>query len=289
MFSLPRLLLLAFLAAPAALAAGTPSPVPVAPTRVRRYAPVEDASSVFNPTGIVPRALAHNPAEARGLTNGQRLARGLPPRSPAFNTRRRALAPRQSASPCALSQATGTIRVADTNGAVLGYVSSSANEYGEYSLATDAAGALSVALRRCDSNDSPFDIEALNGLSTYPYLGGVVGFANTDDNLRAGSFNYVYIAGTSQVAHGPAQSAPNAFSAAAGTPKDVESAVWTLSGADALAFNWVNTDGSAAAGTLVYVPSSAAFTYTGDLAAFVATFGPATAVTFTFVDAAAPQ
>lgn len=217
MFSLPRLLLVALLAAPAALAAGTPSPVPVAPTRIRRYAPVEDASSVFNPTGVAARALAHNPVDARGLTNGQRLARGLPPRSPAFNTRRRALAPRQSATPCALSQATGTIRVADANGAVLGYVSASANTFGEYSLATDAAAALSVVLRRCDSNDSPFDIETLvrplfchalkyrlsiavhqNGVSAYPYLGGVVGFANTDDNLRSGSFNYVYIAGTSQ-------------------------------------------------------------------------------------------
>ncbi|KAL1938240.1 hypothetical protein VTO73DRAFT_11884 [Trametes versicolor] len=283
MFSLSRLLLVALLAAPAALVAGTPNPEPVAPTRVRRYAPVEDAISGYNPTEIVPRALAHNPVDARALTNGQRLARGLPPRSPALNTRRRALAARQSPTPCMLVQATGTIQVTDTvQGSVLGWVSSAANGYGEYGLTGDVLSALSIVLNLCDSNSSPFDITTANGLSAYPYFGGVVGFSSSGDDLHSGSFNYVYIAGTSQVARGPAQSGPNAFTAASGTRKDIESAVWTLSSTNALVFNWVNSDGSTAPGTLVYVASANAFTYTGDLAVFRIRFSPGNAVTFTF-------
>ena len=39
-----------------------------------------------------------------------------------------------------------------------------------------------------------------NGLTTYPYLGAVVGFASTSDDLGAGSYNYAYIIGTTECA-----------------------------------------------------------------------------------------
>lgn len=54
--------------------------------------------------------------------------------------------------------------------------------------------------------------------------------------------------------------------------------MWTLSGTNALVFNWVNNDGSTAPGTLVYVASANAFTYTGDLAVFRIRFSPGNAV-----------
>lgn len=162
--SFTRCLLLALLAAPAALAAGSPSAVPVPPTRVHRSF-TDTAADALNPAGLATRALAHNPRDLRSLTNGQRLARGLPPRSPANNVRRRAatasLVPRQSAVPCALSQPTGTISVADTAGNALGFVGRTANSFGEYGVTTDAAEALTVIVRRCDSNATPFDIEAV--------------------------------------------------------------------------------------------------------------------------------
>ncbi|KAI9065001.1 hypothetical protein FKP32DRAFT_1568776, partial [Trametes sanguinea] len=121
-----------------------------------------------------------------------------------------------------------------------------------------------------------------NGIADYPFLGGVVGFANSDDNLRPGSSNYVYIAGTSSVPAGPPQPAPNAFTAASGLAEDVESTFWTLTdGSGALVPTWLNTDGTPApepGTTLVYVPSGDAFALVGDLAAFEAQFGPATPV-----------
>ncbi|OSC97279.1 hypothetical protein PYCCODRAFT_1419807 [Trametes coccinea BRFM310] len=279
--SLTRLSLLSLLALPAVLAAaGAPSPVPVAPTPVRRGLPELD----FNPAHLTPRSLALNPADPtpRVLTNAQRLARGLPPRSPALNRhsrRARALAPRQSSAPCSLPQETGRIRAVGLPGDI--YVArTDANGFGEYGMTDDPSQALSVVLHRCTSNSDPFQIEAVNGIAAYPYFGGVVGFANSDDNLGPGSSNYVYIAGTSSVPAGPAQPAPNAFTASTGLAEDVESTLWTLTDANVLVPTWINTDGTAAAPgtTLVYVQTGGAFALVGDVAAFVAQFGPATPV-----------
>ncbi|KAI0628289.1 hypothetical protein C8Q77DRAFT_1076862 [Trametes polyzona] len=287
--SFARIALFSLLAAPAALALSSPSPVPLAPTRVRRAAAIPE-NDALNPAGVVVRSLPHNPSDLHGLTNAQRLARGLPPRSPALNTRRRALTARQSAAPCPLPQTTGTIRVTETaTNNVLGFIGRQANNFGEYGVDGDAANALSVVLRRCESNDTPFDIETVNGLSGFPYLGAVVGFASTDDNLSADSFNYVYTAGTSQIPYGPAQNAPNAFSSASGTQKNAESAIWTLADDNTLTLNWVNTDGAlypAADAHLIYVESSQTFALTGNADQFQQTFGQVSEVTLTFVPAA---
>ncbi|KAI0643524.1 hypothetical protein C8Q79DRAFT_928637 [Trametes meyenii] len=282
--SFSRFFVLALCAVPA-LTAGTPSPVPVPPTRVRR-AP---DTAAFNPTDLVPRSLAPADAALAHLTNAQRFARGLPPRSPRLNVPRRrrgALAARQSPTPCALSQATGTIQVNGAPAAAAGSYVAGANAFGEYTLGNDAAAALEVVLLRCDSNTEPFDIRSgANGIAAYPFVGAVSGFANTNDDLGPGSFNYAYIAGTSQVAPGPAQRAPNAFSASTGAQNDAESAIWTLGPDNALTPTWVNTDGAeVAAGTVVYVASEDAFALTGDVGAFEATFGTAIPVTFTFVE-----
>ncbi|KAL7284694.1 hypothetical protein ACG7TL_001998 [Trametes sanguinea] len=269
--SFTRFVLIAALAVPAALAAVGPSPVPYAPTPVRR----DVSADSFNPTDIVPKPIAQNAATAigAGLTNAQRLARGLPPRSPRLNTRRnRALAARQSATPCTFSQPTGIIRVSSANDNSLnGYISSTANSFGEYTVTTDAPQALSVAIQRCNSASGPFDMTALNGAlsSQYPYVGLVNGFASTDDNIRAGSYNYAYIAGTTSVPAGsPAEAVPNAYSGATGSVKDAE---------------WVNTDGSQATTQLVYSPGAGALAVVGDAAVFASNFGTATAVTLTFV------
>ncbi|KAI0325079.1 hypothetical protein GY45DRAFT_1340374 [Cubamyces sp. BRFM 1775] len=287
MFS--RFFLFALLAVPAVLAAGTPSPLPEAPTRVRRTLPESDA--VLNPTGVVTRSLPLSQADVHGLTNAQRLARGLPPRSPLMNTRRRALKARQSATPCSLPQVTGIVQINDaTSGSEIGYLSRTANSFGEYELTTDASAALSVALRRCDSLTDPFELGALNGLADYPIVGGVTGFANSNDNLQEGLVNYVYIAGTGSVPRGPAQSSPNAFTQASGHTEDVESAIWTVPNnptADApteLVPSWVNMDGTVASGTAIaYVQSSDAFVITGDPTVFSSRFGTVQRVTFTFV------
>lgn len=70
------------------------------------------------------------------------------------------------------------------------------------------------------------------------------------------------------------QRQPNAFSAAAGVPEDVESAIWSINSATGvLSTNWVNTDGSVPAQFLQFIPSSNAFAVTGSVAQFDATFG----------------
>ncbi|KAI0350771.1 hypothetical protein OH77DRAFT_1430576 [Trametes cingulata] len=280
--SFSRVFVFALLAVPA-LAAGVPSPVPVAPSRVRRT--VEDGEA-FNPTGVVTRAVPLAGPEAR-LTNAQRLARGLPPRAPHFNTRRRALAARQSSVPC--PQVTGTILTKDLDGNVFGYVAHAPNAFGEYGKTDNAADALSVVIRTCDTT-APFEIDTLNGAADHTRFGAILGFASTSSTIDSTSFNYAYFGGTDSVPYGPAQVTPNTFSAASGIPEGVESTIWTLSGND-LKVTWVNPDGSTPAEHLIFVPSSGAFALTGNVGLFQGNFGSVTEVTFTFVpnsDSSAP-
>ncbi|EJF62080.1 hypothetical protein DICSQDRAFT_146821 [Dichomitus squalens LYAD-421 SS1] len=214
------------------------------------------------------------------LTNAQRLARGLPPNPPRRRSRTaRALQPRQS-STCVAQ--TGTIAVSTG-----GYLSATATSYGEYSSTTDVSQALLVSFCVDTTVGTTFDLQTLNGLSAYPYLGAVQGFADRSRDLAAGSFNYYYIAGTEQTARGPAVPGVNSFSAAAGVAEAVESNIWTLTDTNELVPSFVNSDGTAVTPSIVYVSSSNAFAITSDVGAFTSNFGAAQPVTFTFVPATA--
>ncbi|KAI0694094.1 hypothetical protein C8T65DRAFT_699081 [Cerioporus squamosus] len=180
----------------------------------------------------------------------------------------------------------GTIRVTltdRTSGAVVnnGYVAGQANSFGEYGFTTNAAQAASVSF--CPESGT-FDILVLNGLSAYPYFGAVRGYTSSSDNLGDDA-NYVYIAGTTQTARGPAVVGPNAVSAATGIPLSYESNVWQFGGDNALVPSWVNTDGSTPTQQLVYVPSAGAFAIVGDLEAFIANYGSVDLAAFYFVPA----
>ncbi|KAI0773027.1 hypothetical protein BD413DRAFT_611956 [Trametes elegans] len=300
--SFSRLFLLAVLAGPVLAAhIGTAGPLSSqTPTRVVRTVPDPASPSTgsgwqsINPTDIVPRPLAIRPANARPLTNAQRLARGLPPRSPLHSThahhrgparRQRAHAPRQSATPCAVSQETGTIRVAPPGLPPKGYVARAPrNGFGEYTLTGQEGDALVVVLLRCDAGSEPFEIRTLNGIADYTLFGGVVGYGSSDDDLAPGSLNYAYLAATISVPPGPAQPGDNSHSAASTTPRDVESALWTLGADRALVPHWVNADGrTARAVHVVDVARADALALTGDVAAFAAAYGPAAELVFEFV------
>lgn len=84
-----------------------------------------------------------------------------------------------------------------------------------------------------------------NGITNERYLGLIDGFSNESPDLGPGSYNYVYLGGTSQT---PSGSKPlvqsNSFSDATNLPEAVESAVWELSSNGILTAAWINPDGS---------------------------------------------
>ncbi|KAI0628258.1 hypothetical protein C8Q77DRAFT_1068340, partial [Trametes polyzona] len=159
-----------------------------------------------------------------------------------------------------------------------GFVSRVANVYGEYTLggsgrSGSAGDSLVVSLpdASCSGDaGAPFEIEALNGLEGQKLFGAVVGIASQSDDLKEGSYNHAYIAGTDSVLSGPAVNAPNGFTSATGISRDVESAIWTLAAdGSTLVPNWINADGARAdAAHLVYSPDVNAFAITGDPEAF---------------------
>ncbi|THH27909.1 hypothetical protein EUX98_g6277 [Antrodiella citrinella] len=252
-FSFVRLLAVSLLALPAIVSA----------------APSDTTTGPFNPTGITP-----NP-----------VSRGLGPKPPVRRAHR-AVYPRQSNTPPPPPSApfpTGSITV--TMGSTSGFISAVPNSFGEYSFTTDSTQALQVELHNTDGSSS-FDIKALNGLTTYPFLTAITGFADTSSDLGPGSFNYCYIGGSSQTpAHAPPTTQSNSFSDASGSPEQVESAIWTLGADGSLVPEWVNTDGSTPAATLIYVPGAAGFALTGDVDAFTANFGGASVASFSFTSA----
>jgi hypothetical protein len=84
------------------------------------------------------------------------------------------------------------------------------------------------------------------GSTSYPFLGGIVGFSNSDssDDLKSGSFNYVYLGGVQSTPEGPAVSERNTFTDATGNQKGAESAIWTFDpSSSSLVPQWTNTDG----------------------------------------------
>ncbi|KAF7797265.1 hypothetical protein EIP86_008460 [Pleurotus ostreatoroseus] len=242
----------------------------------------------LNPMGKAPHALEMIE------TNAKRMARGLPPNKPRFRRHDRI---RPRASPAAQANAVctrnGVIRVSspanapsDGNGprpTLDGYLSSTANDFGEYRYTTQRDNALRVTINTCDG--TPFNILASNGLRDFPFVGAVKGYSSDSPNLADGSFNYVYIGGVTQTAPlAPPQDIPNAFTAASEVAEDSESAIWRFqSGSDTvLEAQWVNTDSSTPQDSLVYVPSEDVFILTGDVGRFEETFENVSETTFTF-------
>ncbi|THH27105.1 hypothetical protein EUX98_g7082 [Antrodiella citrinella] len=242
---------------------------------------------------INPQSFVALPARKRHVlpstpeTNAQRMKRGLGPKRPNFGRHKRALLPRQSSTPCA--SPTGYIEVdyVDDAGATIdGYLGATANDYGEYPFVESRDNALKVQLNNCASNGSPFDISTLNGIANEPYLGFIDGFSNESPVLSPGSYNYVYIGGTSQTPSGsPPLVQSNSFTDATELAEAVESAVWELGSDGRLTSAWVNPDNSIPAEVLLYVPSAGTFTVTADRQAFRDTFGPAFPVIFKFISA----
>ncbi|MGO9910397.1 MAG: fibronectin type III domain-containing protein, partial [Acidimicrobiales bacterium] len=173
---------------------------------------------------------------------------------------------------------TGTIQVTDTdNDTVMGFVSSQWNSFGEFGVTTNPSDYLSVSL----PVGNQVEITATNGLSsTYPLVGGVDGFVNTNPNLAPGTYNYAYLGGTTTTAPGATPAlGPNSFTNSTGDPEDIESSIWSLGPNDSLTPQWVNTDSSTPATYLLVY--SGILLMTGDTTQFQDTFGAAADVSLT--------
>jgi hypothetical protein len=82
------------------------------------------------------------------------------------------------------------------------------------------------------------------GSASYPFLGGVVGFANTDNNISPGSYQYSYLAGVLDTPEGPATANDSTYSDATGLDESSESAIWSFDPSTAtLSPQWINEDG----------------------------------------------
>ncbi|THG95569.1 hypothetical protein EW026_g6111 [Hermanssonia centrifuga] len=233
----------------------------------------------FNPVGIKLNPLDDllAPLTARGMSNAQRLARGLPPNKP----RLRRTVPSSSPTP-ACSPTTGALRALSTDADMPldGYVNATPNPYGEFGYTTDQVAAMIVTVSPC-GDGSPINVVSSNSVKSMPYLGGIEGFADDSPDLEPREFNYMVLGGVTQTSpHATPQNGANSYTAATGNSKYIESAIWTIDDAGVLSAQWVNTNGSLPATILVYVPSADSFALVGDVDAFEETFYQAPISTF---------
>jgi len=229
-----------------------------------------------------------HPPSARDLhqihhpsTNAERFSAGLPPLAPKrrFHEARFAHRPRSSPGP----PITGVIEAKKLDGTSLGYIfqsiSPSTPRYG--------LGSLAVALTFTvtpDANDNPTTQANIRAHgtdeATFPYMGGVVGPADTDNDIGPGGYNYILLTDSAETQPGQTPSpAGNAYDGG-----DCESAIWIFDSTNnGITGQWINTDGSKPTSILVYLPSADGVLITGDFTAFSAAFPGGEQITFTLV------
>ncbi|CAE6436450.1 unnamed protein product [Rhizoctonia solani] len=236
------------------------------------------------------------PAPIEALTNAKRFARGLPPLNPrrrnpnrgvdhgAVHARRAtpvASAPRSETSPVARTLNKCKILVKNTStGQELGYISKNWNKYAEYGpLESSQDNALEVSFSASpDTRTDRIDLLATNGKSpAHPFLGAAVGYGSSDENLGAGSPNYLVLVGATQTPAGssPSNEANNSFSEVSNVESASESAIWSYDPSSRVfTAEWVNTDGSSVNAHILWADQEEndLFTLTGDADAFRTTY-----------------
>jgi hypothetical protein len=231
------------------------------------------------------RAPAPRPASSLPLTNARRLQLGLPLKKPI----RRSHAPIAKRSGIPPISINCYISVTNTDsGAVLGYISPQFNDFGEYGyFQPSQAGALSVTLSYQPTDlSSPVNIIANNSPDpTVSFFGGIVGYASSSDDLGPGNPNYNYIGGTVQVASGAQPTdGGNSFEDLTQIDEHIESAIWLYDPINSLLTpQWINSDGSSTATSLIYVSDEPLFLMTGDVSEFKSFYGLGNSITFTAV------
>jgi hypothetical protein len=280
---------LAALASTVAAAPSTSNAGTTFPLLAREDVPTDNCDAAEIPCEFLTAPIPDESVEKRSeyMSNGERLARGLPLNSPHKRTATRAHAARHSQGPTTTLR--GYIRVdrADGDGE-LGYLSRHpfSGAQHRYQDITNAMVVNFVIPSGASSEVKQIDIQTENSdiQTTYPRLAIVQGRDNTDSDFRTGSYQYGYIAGSDATSPGATpQNVDNSYSEATGTARTAESAVWTFDPTDnSIVPVWTNTDGSAAP-IQVFTQSTALYVG-GDSGSFVSRYpSPIITVTYTFV------
>ncbi|KAF7331120.1 hypothetical protein MVEN_02452300 [Mycena venus] len=248
------------------------------------------AFAILSALAALSSAVAAPPVPSKAsaygdLTNGERLARGLPLKAPA----RRTKAARDSAaSPVPSYTAKGHLLVRNaSDNSVIGYASKDVSITTFITPNLDDALTVSVTLPVGATGGSQLNLAQADSPNAFTSFGLVQGRDDTTTDISAGSSNYLYISSTNDTPAGSSPQQPgNAPSNLNGSALSSESAVWTIDIVSGTAFPiWINSDGVAAT-TQLFTQSNALFA-SGDLDAVYAKFSllPVTPITLTWVPA----
>ncbi|KAF8895506.1 hypothetical protein BD779DRAFT_1466907 [Infundibulicybe gibba] len=253
------------------------------PTPVQRAdcGGAEYCASNFSRRDVFPRM---SPADGV-QTNAKRLALGLSPMAP--HRRENDAARRSSPSSAPAITKRGYIQVINSaNGGVLGYISKNSFSGAQYRYQPELSDALIVkfSVDSAASSVTNARITSENSDTGFQILSLVQGRDDTNPNIGSGSFHYLYFASSAGTAPGSTPSqVDNSYSAATGTPRAVESDVWSINlSSGSVTAQWINTDSSKP--TTQFWTQSTALYAGSDSAAFVARYpSPITTVTLKFV------
>ncbi|KAG8793431.1 hypothetical protein FRC17_008451, partial [Serendipita sp. 399] len=159
----------------------------------------------------------------------------------------------------------------DTN-ALLGYLAREAptNKITTFST-VDKAQIVTFQAQSGATSATQLEFTKENTADNFPFLGLVQGFISADSDLEPGTIDYLLVSGTPHSEPGATpQTGSNAPNVATGrTNLKFESSVWSIDfSTGALIPQWVNSNGSRPAETIVYNPSARVIFVVGDVVKF---------------------
>ncbi|KAJ3522897.1 hypothetical protein NMY22_g11686 [Coprinellus aureogranulatus] len=202
------------------------------------------------PTPTAPQGRSVDKVLER-MTNAERLANGLPLKSPKRRSRAslNRLDPRITpvASPVPPQSVSGLLTLRKPNGQLVGYVRNIFINDAQTRTTTIQAEALRATVTFNPSQATPNQVQVTlptPAVEGYPLLSLVQGRDNTNQNVAAGSFHYLYLAGSSAPGSGPGSlgvSGQNTYSYATGVSRISQTDVWTFDRSTGrLIPTWVN-------------------------------------------------
>lgn len=222
----------------------------------RQLAALIQAANI--PTPTAPEVRSEDIILER-MTNGERLAKGLPLKAPIRRRSRSSLnrlnprvIPQAIASPAPRQTVTGFLGFKDAAGQKVGYVRNTMvnNAQAAFTISQSQAVKVSITFDSSESLPLRLRVSLLNPppVAGFSLLALIQGRDNLDQDLSPGTFEYVYLGGGVLPGSGPGStgvSGQNTYTAATGVGRISQTDVWTFDQDSSRVFpSWVNTDGS---------------------------------------------